>query len=80
MSDAYATNPAPGPATGAAHDEHGVGPHESAGDRGGDHRAEDHADGSEALGPLDLMAWGAGALGIALGLVVAFCMVLATSV
>lgn len=75
MSDAH---PAP-----AAHDAHGVGPHESAtdhgGDHGGDHGHGDHAHGSEALGPLDPMAWGAGALGIALGLVVAFCMVLATS-
>jgi len=72
MSDAHA---AP-----AAHDEHGVGPHESTTDHGGDHGHDDHAHGSEALGSLDPMAWGAGALGIALGLVVAFCMVLATSV
>ncbi len=71
MSDAH-TAP-------AAQDAHGVGPHELADDHGGDHGHDDHAHGSEALGPLDPMAWGAGALGIGLGLVVAFCMVLATS-
>ncbi|MEK6721313.1 MAG: hypothetical protein AABZ33_11685 [Chloroflexota bacterium] len=73
MSDAQA-----GP---AAHDEHSVGPHGATDDHGAEHGHDDHghAHGSEALGPLDPMAWGAGALGIALGLVVAFCMVLATS-
>lgn len=71
MSDAHATP--------AAHDEHAVGPHGSTDDHGGDHGHDDHAHGSEKLGPMDPMAWGAGALGIALGLVVAFCMVLATS-
>ncbi len=52
-----------------------VGPHGA-----DDHGHDDHAHGDgDTLGPLDPMAWGAGALGIALGLVVAFCLVLATS-
>lgn len=63
----------------AGHDDHAVGPHETVTDHGGDHGHEDHGHGSQKLGPMDPMAWGAGALGIGLGLVVAFCMVLATS-
>ena len=44
------------------------------------HATDDHgADGGEALGPVDVAAWGAGALGVLLGLIVAFCFVLATS-
>ncbi len=40
----------------------------------------DHADGAgEDLGPIDVFAWGAGVLGVALGLVVAACFVLATA-
>ena len=40
---------------------------------------DDHAHGAgEGLGPIDTMAWGAGALGVLLGLVVAACFVLAT--
>jgi hypothetical protein len=38
-------------------------------DHGGDHGHDDHAHGGDALGPIDVRAWGAGALGIALGLV-----------
>lgn len=38
----------------------------------------DHAHAEEPLGPLDSAAWGAGALGVVLGLVVAVCFVLAT--
>ena len=54
-----------------------VGPH-GAGDHGGDHGHDDHAHGGEdALGPLDPMAWGAGALGILGGLVVAACLAVA---
>ena len=44
------------------------------------HDAHDaHADAADALGPIDVFAWGAGALGAALGLVVAACFVLATA-
>ena len=37
---------------------------------------DDHAHGSEALGPVDVQAWGAFAVGIALGLIVAACVAL----
>ena len=39
---------------------------------------DDHAHGSEALGPVDVQAWGAFAVGIALGLIVAACVALST--
>jgi hypothetical protein len=46
-----------------------------------DHAPDDHGHGhgADALGPIDVAAWGAGALGVALGLAVAFCFVVATS-
>ena len=44
-----------------------------------DPHAADAADGADALGPIDIFAWGAGALGVLLGLVVAACFVLATA-
>ena len=48
-------------------------------DHGDAHGHDDHAHGAgEGLGPIDTMAWGAGALGVLLGLVVAACFVLAT--
>ncbi len=54
-----------------------VGPH-GTDDHGGDHGHDDHAHGSgEALGPIDVAAWGAGVLGIAGGLIVALCLALA---
>jgi hypothetical protein len=55
-----------------------AGPH-GVGDHGEDHGHDDHAhvDG-EALGPIDLVAWGAGALGIAAGLVVALVLAAST--
>ena len=43
----------------------------------GQHGAGDHGE-DEALGPLDLQAWGAGALGIAAGLAVALVMAAST--
>ena len=63
-------------------DAHGsdamAGPH-GAGDHGEDHGHDDHAhaDG-EPLGPVDLVAWGAGLLGIGAGLVVALVMATST--
>jgi len=39
---------------------------------------DDHADGSEPLGPIDVQAWGALALGAAAGLLIAFCLVVST--
>lgn len=45
----------------------------------GDHSPDERAHGAgEALGPIDVFAWGAGALGVVLGLVVAVCFILAT--
>ena len=37
------------------------------------------AEASEPLGPIDPLAWGAGALGVVLGLVIAACFAIATS-
>ena len=63
-------------------DPHGsdamAGPHGAA-DHGEDHGHDDHAHGEDdALGPLDLLAWGAGVLGIAAGLAVALVMAAST--
>ena len=65
----------------SSHDPHSsdamAGPH-GAGDHGEDHGHDDHAHGNgDALGPVDLTAWGAGVLGIAAGLVVALCLAVA---
>lgn len=49
-----------------------VGPHGSADDHGEDHGHDDHAHGGDTLGPINLPAWGAGVLGIVLGLIVVF--------
>jgi hypothetical protein len=50
-----------------------AGPHASMDDHGGDHGHDDHnmGEGHEvaALGPIDVMSWGALLLGILLGLV-----------
>lgn len=47
-----------------------TGPHGSMDDHGGDHGHDDHGHAQDDLGPIDLPAWGAGILGVALGLVV----------
>ncbi len=41
---------------------------------------EPHGDGAAALGPIDMAAWGAGILGVAIGLVIAFCFALGVGV
>jgi len=62
----------PDPHAGEAH----VGPHGSPDDHGEDHGHDDHAHGAgEALGPLNLPAWGAAILGVVLGLVVVFAFI-----
>jgi hypothetical protein len=61
----------------AAHDEHGTGPH-GVGDHGDDGGHDDHGHATERLGPIDVAAWGAGALGIVIGLVVVLCFALST--
>jgi len=61
----------------------GVGPsdHHAPDDHGAGHGHDDHAHvEDDELGPYDLSAWGAGILGVILGLVVAACFVLATAV
>jgi ABC-type Zn2+ transport system substrate-binding protein/surface adhesin len=52
--------------------------HHETGDHGDDHGHDDHGHDEEALGPIDLAAWGAGALGVVLGLVIAACFAIAT--
>jgi hypothetical protein len=53
--------------------------HHANDDHGDDHGHDDHAHGDEPLGPIDTAAWGAGLLGILIGVAVAFCFALATS-
>lgn len=55
-----------------------VGAHGAADDHGETHGHDDHAHEGVDLGPVDVMAWGFGALGILLGLVVAVAFVAAT--
>ena len=47
-------------------------------DHGETHGHDDHAHGSEALGPVDVQAWGALGIGIGLGLIVALCVAVST--
>ncbi len=53
--------------------------HHAPDDHGDDHGHDDHGHADEPLGPIDLWAWGAGALGVVLGLAVAGSFVLATA-
>ena len=53
--------------------------HHSTDDHGDDHGHDDHAHGEEPLGPIDVRAWGAAILGVALGLVTAAGFVIATT-
>jgi hypothetical protein len=52
--------------------------HHAADDHGGDHGHDDHGHAEDALGPIDLAAWGAGAVGVVLGLAMTACFILAT--
>ena len=53
--------------------------HHATDDHGEDHGHDDHAhDHTDPLGPIDVFAWGAGALGVVLGLAVAWAFVVAT--
>ena len=47
-------------------------------DHGETHGHDDHAHGVEALGPVDVRRWGALALGLGAGLLVALCLVITT--
>lgn len=55
-----------------------TGPHGSSSDHGADHGHDDHAHAGETLGPIDRGAWGAGILGLLLGLVVVVAIALAS--
>ena len=52
-----------------------VGPHGAADDHGEADGHDDHAHGAPSLGPFDVMAWGAAAVGVILGLVVVLALV-----
>ena len=56
-----------------------VGPHGSMADHGDEHGHDDHAHGGETLGPLNRGMWGAAALGILLGVVVAVALAIGAS-
>jgi hypothetical protein len=53
--------------------------HHPTDDHGDEHGHDDDAHADEALGPVDVVAWGAGLLGMILGLVIAAGFVIATS-
>lgn len=48
-------------------------------DHGDDHGHDYHAHVEEALGPIDRAAWGAGLLGVAIGLAIAVCFMVVTA-
>jgi hypothetical protein len=54
--------------------------HHTTDDHGDDHGHDDHAHAEEPLGPIDGAAWGAGVAGVLIGVAIAACFVLATSV
>ena len=56
-----------------------VGEHGKPDDDGADHGHDDHGHGGDALGPIDLPAWGAAGFGIILGLVVVFALMQAAA-
>jgi hypothetical protein len=71
MSDKHASD-APGHADAVTH--------HTTDDHGDDHGHDDHAhgDGAEALGPIDVFAWGAGVLGVVAALVIVGGFIIAT--
>jgi hypothetical protein len=48
-------------------------------DHGEEHGHDDHAHGADALGPVDVQAWGALAIGAGAGLLVAICLIISTA-
>lgn len=48
-------------------------------DHGESHGHDDHAHAEGALGPVDVQAWGALALGVAAGLLIVLCLVITNS-
>jgi hypothetical protein len=67
----------------SGHDPHAgeemVGPHGAADDHGDTHGHDDHAHEGLAIGPINVLAWSFGALGILLGFVVAAAFIAAGS-
>jgi hypothetical protein len=61
------------------HGAHAGSDHHDAADHGDADGHDHHAHGDEALGPVDVAAWGAGVLGVAVAVVIAVCFALATS-
>ena len=65
-------------------DDHATDDHAPVDDAAEAHRPDERGASAEhghdemALGPTDIAAWGAGILGVALGLVTAFCFALST--
>lgn len=54
--------------------------HHAVDDHGEEHGHDDHAhDDTDPLGPIDIYAWGAGTLGVVLGLGVVWAFTIATS-
>ncbi len=51
--------------------------HHQTDDHGDEHGHDDHGHVEAPLGPIDVAAWGAGALGVALGVLVAICFAIA---
>jgi len=70
-TDPHRHDPDPHAADGMA------GPHGSTSDHGGDHGHDDHAHAATAVGPMNVAAWGAGLLGVLLGLAVVVALGLA---
>jgi hypothetical protein len=56
-----------------------VGPHGEPDDHGGTHGHDDHAHGTAAVGPLDVRAWTAAAVGVLLGLLVVLALIQAAN-
>lgn len=54
-----------------------AGAHGSTADHGADHGHDDHGHAAEGLGPIDLPAWGAGLLGVVLGIAVVVAIAIA---
>jgi hypothetical protein len=79
MTDPHDSAAEPAEASGIEthHEPHGSAMPHGAADDIAEHGQEDHE--TDALGPVDVEAWLAAALGVALGLVVALCLVIAVS-
>ena len=54
-------------------------PHDDDHGHGEDHGHGGHGSDEVPLGPIDVAAWGAGILGVVIGLVIVLCFVLATA-